>query len=84
MKSISNQKGQALIEYIILVTLVAIVSVGVVRVLGHNVNAHFVEIASTLNGTPLAKKTKAVNPNLYQSVRNLGNYMDNANAEAKN
>lgn len=45
-----KQKGQSLTEYLILVALVAISSIGIVKLLGHTVNVQFSNITNSLQG----------------------------------
>ena len=48
---LSADSGQGLIEYLILVALMAIATIGVVRVLNSNVNAQFANIICGLQGS---------------------------------
>ncbi|MFZ4403961.1 MAG: Flp family type IVb pilin [Pseudobdellovibrionaceae bacterium] len=50
MQILTNQKGQGLIEYLIIVALVAVASITVMKVVGGNVNAQFGNIARVLSG----------------------------------
>jgi pilus assembly protein Flp/PilA len=47
---IQNQKGQGLIEYLIIVALVAVATIGIVRVVGQNVSVQYANIAKALGG----------------------------------
>lgn len=49
-KPISNQRGQSLVEYLIIVALMAAAAIGVVRVLSQNTRAQFANIANALSG----------------------------------
>ncbi len=44
------QKGQGMIEYIILVALVAVAALGIVSVFGHTVTAKLSQITAALQG----------------------------------
>ena len=55
MKLIKNNKGQGLIEYLILVAFMAIACIGVVRSINQVVNARFTEVDWALRG-----KTKVI------------------------
>jgi pilus assembly protein Flp/PilA len=44
----SETEGQAMVEYALLVSLIAIVSVGVLTVLGHNVSTIFQNVANQI------------------------------------
>jgi pilus assembly protein Flp/PilA len=56
-KIISNQKGQGLIEYLLLTALLAIATMGVIRLLGHSVSAKFADITNMVQGQPGEKAT---------------------------
>lgn len=45
-----NSLGQALIEYLIIVALVALVTMGMVKAVGTNITIHFANIAKALGG----------------------------------
>ena len=45
-----NQKGQSLTEYLILVALIAVSSIGIVRVLGQTTQAQIANITYSLQG----------------------------------
>lgn len=49
-KIFKSQKGQGLIEYIIIVALVAVSAMAVVRVVSKNVQVQFANIAKALGG----------------------------------
>lgn len=57
-----NQKGQSLIEYLIIVALVAVGSIAVMRSLGQTVSVRFANIANALQG-----KETEIQPTLIQS-----------------
>lgn len=72
---IKNSRGQGLIEYLVIVALVAVATIGVVRVLGQAVNSRFATITYALQG----KKTKpAIDtiPDEQLKKRDMGNFMD--------
>lgn len=47
---IKSQKGQGLIEYLIIVCLVSVASIAVMRVIGQNINAKFSQVANSIQG----------------------------------
>ena len=79
---IKNQKGQSLVEYLIIVALVAVATIGMVKVVGTNINVHFANIAKALGGD-----TSEVQPVKVQAkqveTRNLGNYMKGASGPSR-
>lgn len=51
-----NQKGQALMEYLILVCLMGVACIGTVRLLQNTVNVNFANAVNTLQGGKSANK----------------------------
>lgn len=49
-KALRNQRGQSLVEYLILIALVGIGSVAVVRAVGQNVQVRFAKVVQGLGG----------------------------------
>lgn len=47
---IRNQKGQGLVEYLLILSLVAVGTIGIIRVLSQTVNAKFATVTSSLQG----------------------------------
>lgn len=75
-KMIKNQKGQGLIEYIILVALIAVTTIGVVKVVGKNVATQYENINRSLgakNSQSLQIQNASGN-SLKQ--KDLSNFMD--------
>lgn len=72
---IRNARGQGLIEYLVIVALVAVATIGVVRVLGQAVNSRFATITYALQGKK-AKPTVDTIPEEHLKKRDLGNFMD--------
>lgn len=48
MRIIKNQKGQGLVEYLIIVALVAVGTIGIMRVVGQSVSVKFAQVAKSL------------------------------------
>lgn len=80
----SCQKGQGLIEYIILVALVAVGSIGVVRVLGQTTTAQLSNITLSLQGGNNRAKVNSsqVTESLY-SKKDLSDFMKNTTKTSK-
>ncbi len=74
--SIKNQKGQGLIEYLILVALIAVTTIGVVKVVGKNMAAQYENINRAMG----AEKTEALTvKNATESAlkqKDLSNFLD--------
>jgi pilus assembly protein Flp/PilA len=79
MNSIRNQNGQSLIEYLIIVALVAVAAIGMVKTVGYNVSVHFANISKALAGDSSELKPHKVNT-VDVKARNLGEYMKGASS----
>jgi Flp pilus assembly pilin Flp len=78
LKKIKSSRGQSLIEYLIIVAIVAVGTMAVVRVVGKNVSVQFANIAKALGSgddTPL--KAEAPNVRTYKK-RDLSNFLEGA------
>lgn len=80
--SINNQNGQALIEYLILVALMAIATIGVVRSVNHVVNSKFIEIDYALRGVHKNIKEDPVNEALAKK-RDFSNFLNGVASHEK-
>lgn len=47
---VKNKKGQGLVEYLIIVALMAVATMGIMRILSQTTNMKFAKITSTLQG----------------------------------
>ena len=77
MKPFKNRKGQSLIEYLVLVCLIAVGSMAVIRVVGKNVRVQFANISRALGGNDDALKADTVNASDY-SKRDFSDFMTGA------
>ena len=76
-KILKNKKGQGLIEYLMLVALIAVATIGVVKVVGHNLGKKYENINRALgaNGEAL-NAVNASDGALAQ--KDLSNFLDGA------
>ena len=75
---IGNRKGQGMIEYLIIVAIVAVGSISVIKVVGGNLDVQFANIAQALGGTDTHKKQAyEVGTSLYKK-RDLGNFFEDS------
>lgn len=74
---ILNKRGQGLIEYLIIVALMAVATIGVVRVMGQTVSAKFATATYALQGKKKSAKVDAVDESLYRR-KDLGNFINGA------
>jgi Flp pilus assembly pilin Flp len=66
MEKLKNSKGQSLIEYLILVAVIAIGSIGIVRGLGHTILVRYANITNALQNKSPELQPEAVNAVDYQ------------------
>jgi pilus assembly protein Flp/PilA len=67
MKLVRNQKGQTLIEYLIIVALVGVGSVTLMRAVGQNINSRFADVVYALGGTVEGNRdAAAVSTHMYR------------------
>ena len=77
-----KQRGQGLVEYIILVAIIAIASLGIVRALGHVTSTQLANITLSLQGKSARKiKSQKVGRSLY-SKKDLSNFTTNSSKDA--
>ena len=81
MKLLKNQRGQALIEYLILVALMAVAAIGIVRSLNQTVNAKFATITYALQGSKKRKATVDTVEEAHFKKRDLSNFMNGASSQ---
>jgi Flp pilus assembly pilin Flp len=78
LQQIKNKKGQSLIEYLIIVAIVAVGTMSVVRVVGKNVSVQFANIAKALgSGDDNQIKAEKLDSKMY-SKKDLSNFLDGA------
>ena len=71
-----HTSGQNLIEYLILVAVIAVGTMGVVRVVGANVSVQFANIAKALgSGDGQQLKAKSLDQSMY-SKKDLTNFLN--------
>ena len=76
-KMAQNNKGPGLVEYLILVALIAVVSIGVVKIVGNNITTQYENINRAMGAGPsealqLRSAGNAVNQ------KDLSNFIENA------
>ena len=69
------KRGQGLVEYLIIVALMAVASIGIVRLLGHTVQAKVASIIYSLQGK--TKRPQIESPReVHYKKKDLGNFMN--------
>lgn len=74
---LSNERGQGLIEYLIIVAIMAIATIGVLRVVGQNLTGRFADIAYVLQGKQKKSAMEQVEDS-YLEKKTLGTFMEGA------
>lgn len=77
MNPLKNRRGQSLVEYLILVSLMAVATIGVVRSLNHVVNTRFANVIYALRGEQKRARTDSFDENLTKT-RDLSDFMNGA------
>ena len=72
-----NSAGQGLIEYLIIVSIMAISTIGIISLMGQTMKAKFGSITSSLQGKPQTLGPTSVDSHLYQKS-DLGNFFENS------
>ncbi len=74
-RTLSNNRGQGLMEYLILVAILSISSIGIVRTMSATINSQFTNITYALRGTKKKVEMPKVYKELY-SKKGLHNFMN--------
>lgn len=77
-----KQKGQGLIEYLILVALMGVATIGVIRVLNQTIKSRFASAVYALQGKPKKVKTDSLKEQDYKKS-DLSNFMNGAASKNK-
>ena len=77
-----RQRGQGLIEYLILVALMGVATIGVIRVLNQTVKSRFASAIFALQGKSKKVKTERVKEQNY-TKSDLSNFMNGAGSKDK-
>lgn len=83
-KDRKSQKGQGLIEYIILVALIAVASIGIMRVLGQTATSQLAIITQSIQGGRPAQRISR--PNISETLyskKDLSDFMRNSTRDGR-
>ncbi|MES2964886.1 MAG: hypothetical protein V4760_13425 [Bdellovibrionota bacterium] len=75
MCTIKNQRGQGLVEYLIIVALMGVATIAIVRVMGQTVSSRFATITYALQGVKRSARAEQVEDGHYKK-KDLGNFFD--------
>ncbi len=70
-----NQRGQGLIEYLVIVALMGVATIAIVRVLGQNVASRFASVTYALQGVKKSGARTEVEEGQLKK-KDLGNFFD--------
>ena len=73
-KSLKNSRGQTLVEYLIIVAIVAVGTLGIMRVISHNLSARFATVAAALSGHEKKYQGSKIHAH-HHSKKDLSNFM---------
>lgn len=82
-KSILKNKGQGLIEYLILVALISVTTIGVIKVVGNNVATQYENINRAMGAK---NSQKLIIGNASENAlkqKDLSNFMDSSRSSGK-
>lgn len=75
-KILKNKSGQGLVEYLIIVAIVAVGSIAVIKTVGGNINVQFANVAMALGGKDSRKKeSHDVTESMYKK-KDLGSFFE--------
>ena len=80
--NILNNKGQSLVEYLILVALMAVASISVIRAVNQTVKGKFTEVNYALRGKKTNVKYDRIDKSHYRK-RDLSDFVSGAAREKK-
>ena len=72
--------GQGLTEYLIIVSLIAIGTIGIVRIMGQTLSAQFTDVTHALRGEHTRKTEKAEIRESHYKLKDLGNFLDGSSS----
>ncbi len=76
-KMLKNSRGQGLIEYLIIVAIMGVATIGIVRVMSQTVSSRFASITYALQGQKKSAQMDKVNASYFKK-KDLGNFFDGA------
>ncbi|MCB0394527.1 MAG: hypothetical protein KDD25_08200 [Bdellovibrionales bacterium] len=75
-----NQKGQGLVEYLIIVALIAVASIAVTKVLGQNIQGQLARITNAISSKPGKPRLNPIREGHYKQ-KDLSNFFDGASTD---
>jgi pilus assembly protein Flp/PilA len=75
LRPLSNERGQGLIEYLIIVALMGVATIAIVRSMGQTVSSRFASVTFALQGEKRSATAEAVDDSQFKK-KDLGNFFD--------
>jgi Flp pilus assembly pilin Flp len=82
IESLKNQRGQGLIEYLVIVALMGVAAIAIVRVMGQTVSSRFASVTSALKGEEKNYEAAEITKTTYQK-RDLGDFFQGSADKSK-
>lgn len=76
----SRESGQGLIEYLIIVALIAVATIGIMSVMGQAVGSRFATISDALQGKKKTYRVEQIDDSLTRK-KDLGDFMNGVATE---
>lgn len=80
MKTLKSNSGQGLIEYIIIVSFIAVASMATMRHISKNMNNKFAQISDVLQGKEARKNSTESIDQVHTSKKDLSNFFKGASS----
>jgi Flp pilus assembly pilin Flp len=74
---LKNRSGQSLLEYLLLTALIAVGTMGIVRVMGHSISGKFAQITQVIQGKEANIKYEQVEESQYKK-KDMKDFMNGA------
>lgn len=77
--SLRDQRGQGLIEYLIIVALMGVATIAIMRTMGSVVSSRFATVSAALQGDKRSEKVQ-IDSSSYKK-KDLGNFFDGVDSD---
>lgn len=82
-KNLKNNKGQALVEYLMLVALMAVASFSIIQLLNHSVRGKFVQVIDQIQGRASSRVRFDAPEESDYKKRDMSEFMNGATLRKK-
>lgn len=77
---LKNQRGQGLVEYLVIVALMGVATIAIVRVMGQTVSARFATVTASLQGKQRSYSMDKVEDG-YVQKKDLGDFFQGTSSQ---